>query len=460
MAVRVDSRLASGARRVLWLAAVSSLAACASVCGRSVPTDCAPPCSAGQICCDRECKDPQTDQANCGQCGNICIDQCCSGQCQPFTDPNNCNGCGQACPPPSACKSNISLALTSDPNNRSASCACSYAWKGYTLYRACAAGQQCCPDGNGNLNCTALLTDPANCGSCGNACRSPICIGGRCGGDFEIDVEGEGDVVYASVDQDAAIPQTGTCTGQSPGLTQCPYPQAPIPDGAFVKVTAYPTGTWQFTHWSGACSGTDPSTTYAVVEGLTCTAWFVEPDAGAQDAAADADAAAQADVAAEAEGGSCGTTGSACSDDAGSACCSGTCRGGACCIPQQAKGCVGSGTAGGCCTFDLNRGGTAYYYCEQGTCCVPRNSQCNTTADCCSPYPCSLSDPSINAYSCCQPAGGPCTNANECCILGAAFQQCNNNKCCLLAGYSCNSGGTPNNAACCSGVCGANGGCQ
>ena len=78
---------------------------------------CGNKCPEGSICCDGECKDPQTflsDNNNCGLCGTICTpaytgsrgrnfpaEICCEGKCRlPYSfinDDNNCGLCGTKC---------------------------------------------------------------------------------------------------------------------------------------------------------------------------------------------------------------------------------------------------------------------------------------------------------------------------------------------------------------------------
>jgi hypothetical protein len=68
------------------------------------PGPCQPfTCPAGQTNCDGVCKNLNTDEANCGTCGNICAggQTCCSGVCQNLqTDPANCGTCGHLCVAP------------------------------------------------------------------------------------------------------------------------------------------------------------------------------------------------------------------------------------------------------------------------------------------------------------------------------------------------------------------------
>jgi len=95
--------------------------------------------------CSGACVDIQTDEANCGTCGTVCLSgyDCCSGSCVNLaTSESHCAGCGNACDP----------------------------------------GETCCPSSSGGFSyCTNTLTDESNCGGCGNACLSIWeCNRGRC----------------------------------------------------------------------------------------------------------------------------------------------------------------------------------------------------------------------------------------------------------------------------------------
>jgi hypothetical protein len=129
------------------------------------------------------CANTRTDQANCGACGNACpAGQVCSaGQCSTSCQPNetlcgsdggadaaspycantqtdqaNCGGCGNACPAGQACSAG-QCATTCQPNET-----------------------QCSPDGGASY-CANTSTDGQNCGTCGNACPAgQVCSKGGC----------------------------------------------------------------------------------------------------------------------------------------------------------------------------------------------------------------------------------------------------------------------------------------
>ena len=121
---------------------------------------CGNKCPEGSICCDGECKDPQTflsDNNNCGLCGTICTpaytgsrgrnfpaEICCEGKCRlPYSfinDDNNCGLCGNKCP----------------------------------------EGSICC--NGGCIDPQTFLNDDNNCGLCGTKCNIPYekCCEGTC----------------------------------------------------------------------------------------------------------------------------------------------------------------------------------------------------------------------------------------------------------------------------------------
>ncbi|MCA9564368.1 MAG: hypothetical protein KC561_12810, partial [Myxococcales bacterium] len=97
-------------------------------------------------CCDYGCVDTDTDVAHCGGCGNHCDDilgdadeaACCDAGCVDLAyDDDNCGECGEAC--------------TGDEDT-------------------------CCDSG-----CVDTSVDPFNCGGCGITCGgAQICCGGQC----------------------------------------------------------------------------------------------------------------------------------------------------------------------------------------------------------------------------------------------------------------------------------------
>ena len=145
-------------------------------------------CKSPSKVCSGTCVDVDTDNANCGTCGNACADGevCAGGTCgttcgpdltrctasdgtdhckDTAHDPANCGSCGHAC---------------TAPDNATAAC----------------AGNRCayfCADGFADCNTDAtdgcetdVAGDPANCGACGHVCPAgpgevATCASGTCG---------------------------------------------------------------------------------------------------------------------------------------------------------------------------------------------------------------------------------------------------------------------------------------
>ncbi len=128
-------------------------------------------CTGGTSACGNTCVNFQTDAANCGTCGNACAsgELCSSGVCEPdcvapttlcngicanFADDEaNCGTCGNSCGTNGVCTNGACSCPSTFPNT--------------------------CPSG-----CTNTNTDPGNCGpSCtpcglGQQCDNGVCCGG------------------------------------------------------------------------------------------------------------------------------------------------------------------------------------------------------------------------------------------------------------------------------------------
>jgi hypothetical protein len=109
---------------------------------------CISTCTGSQTCCNGAC---------CGPAPNTCCGNPVSGATSCVdtdTDNNNCGTCGQVCPTGEQCVQGA--------------CGCGE--------QTCAVGAVCCDN-----RCVNLQTDPNNCGSCGQACGTgSTCINGTC----------------------------------------------------------------------------------------------------------------------------------------------------------------------------------------------------------------------------------------------------------------------------------------
>jgi hypothetical protein len=130
-------------------------------------------CTAGLECCGASCIDVETDENNCGECGNVCgtNSTCNAGRCECSsptfancdgdftngceinvqTDSGNCGGCGTSCV---------------DQNVASGSCSA-----GSCVISACTTLYDDCDRNPGN-GCEVDLRQVSNCGSCGNVCMA------------------------------------------------------------------------------------------------------------------------------------------------------------------------------------------------------------------------------------------------------------------------------------------------
>ena len=162
---------------VLW--DPQNCGACGNVCSGSTPycnQGTCRACAAGQVLCGGLCVDLANDPNNCGACGNVCggpNPSCYQGACSTCTGycPEGwCggDGCGGAC----ACP---------------AGWACDGNWCYYDPPSDCTPDHpyypNCCPGGSmicGGV-CIDVLSDPYNCGACGNVCEPGfVCSSGAC----------------------------------------------------------------------------------------------------------------------------------------------------------------------------------------------------------------------------------------------------------------------------------------
>jgi Stigma-specific protein, Stig1 len=180
-------------------------------------------CTNGLVDCGGACVDTQTNNANCGSCGNACpaVQSCLAGVCQcPFLrrlcgnvcvdyfhDPANCGTCGNTCAPGTTC--------VYDPN---------HPMSGISCQTVCGLGTTKCSDNQ----CHNTQTESANCGTCGNACRTDqSCVSGSCQC-----TNGLIDCGGSCVDTQTSNANCGSCENACPvaqscvaGSCQCPAPQ-------------------------------------------------------------------------------------------------------------------------------------------------------------------------------------------------------------------------------------------
>ncbi len=185
-----------------------------SGCGSSSTTE---KCLGSSTRCGDTCVSLDTDQLNCGTCGNACNPglACTAGSCVPTatclgsstrcgdtcvsldTDQLNCGACGNACDPGLACTAgscvptenclgsstkcgDTCVSLATDQLNCGAcgnACAPGLACSAGSCTPTCTAGLDSCDGG-----CVNLQLDSSNCGTCGNSCAATeICAAGTCG---------------------------------------------------------------------------------------------------------------------------------------------------------------------------------------------------------------------------------------------------------------------------------------
>lgn len=193
-------------------------------------------CKKGRTCCQRQCVDLETDDVNCGKCGNPCTpgSLCSNGRCtKPLTqgcgvdatgfarafcdgqcvaigsDVKNCGECGKACAANEicclgTCVENVTTRLacgtcpTGCPTGQDCCsgtcCAVNYIccdgqcvdptsdarYCGGCDARPCSPGALCCSDARGDSRCTNVRSDNDNCGGCGRkVAPGKTCCGGK-----------------------------------------------------------------------------------------------------------------------------------------------------------------------------------------------------------------------------------------------------------------------------------------
>ncbi len=163
--------------------------------------------------CEGACVDLDTDDTNCGECGNVCPSDetceggacrcgsgpacgsgltCCNGACvNLLTDLNNCTACGNACPaegPNGIQNALVECGPGRDEDDR----------PGYGCTFLCNTGFADCDDDPFNGCERPISNDSNNCGKCGFSCPDdrPRCCGCSC---------------FTNVPPDAPIVPCSTC---------------------------------------------------------------------------------------------------------------------------------------------------------------------------------------------------------------------------------------------------------
>jgi hypothetical protein len=158
-------------------------------------------CPEGQVDCGEVCVDVQIDPANCGGCGLVCAagETCQSGECvatpteapapEPAPDPELA-----AEPAPATCAdqgltdcAGVCVDPQTDPNNCGVCgtvCASGQCAGGLCVETVAEAPAPAgCPEGQADCGggCIDVVSDPANCGACGNVCAADQqCSSGGC----------------------------------------------------------------------------------------------------------------------------------------------------------------------------------------------------------------------------------------------------------------------------------------
>jgi Stigma-specific protein, Stig1 len=99
---------------------------------------------------------------------NDSVGLCCESTCANlFSDPANCGGCGYQCPSGQTCQGGVCSGAVAACGPGSVDAFCDV---DAGLSFLCCGGA-----------CTNTLSDPSNCGGCGDVCQgSPSCVAGSC----------------------------------------------------------------------------------------------------------------------------------------------------------------------------------------------------------------------------------------------------------------------------------------
>lgn len=134
-------------------------------------------CCSGLVCRNKRCRIKECSAfLGCGEGKG-----CCDGKCVDLqTDESNCGACGEACPAGATCVESACSFCKADGENCQGShqCCDSLPWGclGGVCRNTCGTELTWCGD-----RCTNIDIDPANCGACGRACATGLdCLNGRC----------------------------------------------------------------------------------------------------------------------------------------------------------------------------------------------------------------------------------------------------------------------------------------
>jgi hypothetical protein len=187
-------------------------------------------CTSVQKLCNGACINPQTDNSNCGTCGNSCgAGTCqsgiccgagqtnCGGQCVDLSTNANCGACGNNCGTGSCQTDNgITKCCPSGQTNCNGTCVDIQTDEAHcgSCTMVCGANDSCCGGG-----CTNTQSDEANCGTCGTTCTSgDTCVSGTpatCCGNNESNCGGVCSLLNDNTNCGACGASCNTTIGQS-----------------------------------------------------------------------------------------------------------------------------------------------------------------------------------------------------------------------------------------------------
>jgi hypothetical protein len=288
------------------------------------------------------CDDLSSDHANCGACGNACAatQYCNGGACTAFPQMN------------------------------------------------CGAGATACLDPSGQKPmCTMLMSDPRNCGACGNVCASGSCNQGQCGVGTTM-----ADAGAPAIDAGPA-PATQGCNPMAP--TQCPGPSA----------STYCADTTRGAADCGACGN-------ACATGLVCTnGACVTPTMVGSTCGGNLQMCASGCTSLADDYRNCGACGQLCD---------GSCNSGACQAPGTApfgSACARNGDCAGNLCLDKVRFGYPQGFCS---------SICDVNLPCAAGQTC-VGSPTSGGFGACRTAcaaDADCNAQAPFCVSGACQPDC------------------------------------